>query len=280
MSHKPNMSLNTLFASVLVAGIVGMLAGFISRQLITPEYPHEESFPIEVTEVAGSGGAAGPTGPEPILALIAAADVAKGESLSKQCAACHDFTKGGPDRVGPNLWGAVNGPKAHKAGFAYSDDLKTAGGNWTYEDLNHFLWKPKSLIAGTKMNFIGLKKPEDRAAMIAWLRTQGDSPAALPSEAQIAAEVAEAEANAPKPEETTPEETADQHGTAGKDDAGTSAPGLKDGEPSTVSPANTGTEPLKEDPAHHIPSPDLNKNTKPAETPQPDTSKQPKQATP
>lgn len=280
MSHKPNMSLNTLLASVLVAGIVGMLAGFISRQLITPEYPHEASFPIEVTETAGTGGAAGPSGPEPILGLIAGADLAKGESLSKQCTACHDFANGGADRVGPNLWGVVGGPKAHRAGFAYSDDLKAAGGNWNYDDLNRFLWKPKSLIAGTKMNFIGIKKPEDRAAMIAWLRQQGSGSYGLPSEGEIAAEQAAYEAAMPK-QETTPEETADQIGSAGKDDADVGAPGLKDGaEPSAISPANTGTEPNKEDPSLHSPAPDMNKTVKPAEAPQPDLSKQPEQATP
>lgn len=189
MSHKPNMSTNTIFAAVLIAGITGVLASFISRQVITPEFPHEEAFPIEVTESAGAGGSSGPTGPEPIMALLAAADVAKGEALSKQCAACHDFTSGGPDRVGPNLYGVVGREKGTHGSFAYSDDLKTHHGPWSYDDLNHFLWKPKSLIAGTKMNFIGLKKPEDRAAMIAWLNTLGSNKP-MPSQAEIDAEQA------------------------------------------------------------------------------------------
>ncbi len=192
MSHKPDMKMNTIFAALLTAGIVGMLAGFVSRKVITPEFPHEDAFAIEVVETAGAGGAAGPTGPEPILGLLATADLAKGEALHKQCSACHDFTKGGPDRVGPNLWGIIGAKKAHIPSFAYSDDMKNAGGTWSYDDLNHFLWKPKSLIAGTKMNYIGIKKPEDRAALIAWLRTQGDAPAALPSEGEIAAEAAAA----------------------------------------------------------------------------------------
>lgn len=191
MSYKPDLDLNTIFMGVLIAGIVGLVASFMSRQIVTPEYLHEDAFPIEVTETASAGGAAGPTGPEPILGLIAAADIAKGETLHKQCAACHDFTKGGPSRVGPNLWGIVGQSKAHAADFAYSEELKAKGGTWTYQDLNHFLWKPKSFIAGTKMNFAGLKKPEDRAALIAWLRTQGDSQAALPTEAEIAQEQAE-----------------------------------------------------------------------------------------
>ncbi len=190
MSHKPNMSMNVIFAGILIAGIVGMLAGFISRQVVTPEFPHEDAFLIEVTESAGGGGSGGPSGPEPILGLLASADLAKGEALSKQCAACHDFTSGGPDRVGPNLYGLVGRTKGTHGGFAYSDDMKAKGGTWTFEDLNHFLWKPKSFVAGTKMNFIGLKKPEDRAAMIAWLNTHGSN-VAMPSQAAIDAEQAE-----------------------------------------------------------------------------------------
>lgn len=191
MSHNTDLTLNKVFAALLLAGVIGMLAGFISRNVITPEYPHEDAFVIEVTEAPAAGGAAGPTGPEPILGLIATADVAKGETLHKQCAACHDFTKGGPNRVGPNLWGVIGRKHGSHEGFAYSDDMKAHPGNWTYSDLNHFLWKPKSFVAGTKMNFIGIKKPEDRAALIAWLRTQSDSPAGLPSEAEVAAEQAE-----------------------------------------------------------------------------------------
>ncbi len=191
MSHKPNMNLNTIFAAILIAGIVAMLASFVSRKAVAPHYPEHEAFPIEVSEVEAGAKSAGPVGPDPILALIATADLEKGQSLSKQCAACHDFSSGGPNRVGPNLYAIVGANKGKHADFAYSDALMEKGGAWTYQDLNHFLWKPKDYIAGTKMNFIGIKKPEDRAAMIAWLRTQGSSGYALPSEVDIASEVPE-----------------------------------------------------------------------------------------
>jgi cytochrome c len=64
------------------------------------------------------------------------------------------------------------------------------GGAWDYASLNAFLAKPKAYMAGTKMNFVGLKKPKDRANMIAWLRQQADAPVALPSADEIAAETA------------------------------------------------------------------------------------------
>ncbi|PZQ45221.1 MAG: cytochrome c family protein [Micavibrio aeruginosavorus] len=186
------MEFNKIFAAILVAGIVAMLGGFVAKQLIHPHKLEEDAFKIEAMETAGPGGAAAPAGPEPIMALIAAADVAKGEKIAKACAACHTFPKGSPSGVGPNLWGVLGGPKDHMPGYAYSGALLEVGGKtWTYEELNKFLYKPKAYAKNTKMSYAGLKKGEDRAALIAWLRTQSDSPAALPTDAEIAKEQAD-----------------------------------------------------------------------------------------
>ncbi len=189
---------NKIFAAILTAGIIAALGGFIAEQIVHPKMLAEDAVPIEGLEGGAGGGAAGPTGPQPIMALIAAADVAKGEKLSKACAACHSFESGGPNKVGPGLHGILGAAKGAHAGFEYSADMKAKGGTWDYDALNHFLYKPKDYIKGTKMNFAGLKKAEDRAAIIAWLRTQGSS-AGLPSDEQIAAEQA---ALAPPPTET------------------------------------------------------------------------------
>jgi cytochrome c len=98
------------------------------------------------------------------------------------------FEAGGANKVGPALWGIVNKAKASDDGFAYSAALAGFGGAWDYQSLNAFLAKPKAYISGTKMNFAGLKKPEDRANMVAWLRTMADSQAPLPTPEDIAAE--------------------------------------------------------------------------------------------
>lgn len=186
------MEFNKIFAAILVAGIVAMLGGFIARQLIHPHGLEKNAFQIEAAEESAAGGAAAKAGPQPILDLIATADAVRGEKIAKACAACHTFTKGGPNGVGPNLWGVVGGPKDHIPGFAYSGELLKHGGTaWTYAELNKFLYKPKDYAPGTKMTFLGLKKPEDRAALLAWLRTQADAPKALPGDAEIAAEKAE-----------------------------------------------------------------------------------------
>lgn len=196
------MEFNKIFAAILVAGIVAMLGGFVAKQLIHPHHLEEDAFPVEEAADGAGGGPAKAAGPEPILELIAAADATRGEKVSKACAACHTFNKGGPAGVGPNLYGVVGGPKDHMAGYAYSGALlKTGGTTWTYEELNKFLWKPKAYAPDTKMGYAGLKKPEDRAALIAWLRTQADSPKALPSDAEIAAEKADL-----APEEEAPAE--------------------------------------------------------------------------
>jgi cytochrome c len=142
------------------------------------------------------------------MAMLADADIEKGAKISKACAACHSFEKGGPTKQGPNLWGVVGNIKGHVNSFSYSDDLLAKGGNWDYDSLNNFLEKPKKYINGTKMNFAGLRKAKDRAAVIAWLRQQSDSPAPLPSAEEIEAE--QAAFAPPAPEEESTEAAADE----------------------------------------------------------------------
>lgn len=185
------MEFNKIFAAILVAGIVASLTGFISKKLVHPHELAEDAVKVEAAEDTGAASGAAEKKAEPILALLGAADVARGEKVAKSCAACHSFDKGGANGVGPNLYGIVGAAKQAKDGFAYSGVLNANGeNNWTYVALNQFLWKPKAYAAGTKMNFLGVKKPEDRAALIAWLRTKADAPKALPGAGEIEAETA------------------------------------------------------------------------------------------
>ncbi len=114
-----------------------------------------------------------------IIALIAKADIEKGKKLSKKCTACHSFEKGGKNKQGPNLWGIVGAERGKKEGFKYSKAFEKHPGKWGYSELDEFLTKPKKYIKGTKMTFAGLKKIEDRANLLAWLRTMSDSPLPL-----------------------------------------------------------------------------------------------------
>lgn len=179
----------------LAAGLalgVAWSSGAIARQVIRPEPLTVSAYKIEVAApsvASATGSASAPVAaPEttapalpPVAPLLAAADPLKGQQIAKVCAACHTFDKGGPNRVGPNLWGVVNASRAHLGdGFAYSAAMKAAGGTWSYEELNAYLAKPRQSIPGNKMAFAGLNKPEDRANVIAYLRTLADSPAPLP----------------------------------------------------------------------------------------------------
>ncbi len=130
---------------------------------------------------AATQTAAAPAGGGDLAALLAAADPAQGQTVAKKCAACHNFEKGGPNKVGPNLWDIVGAKHAHKEDYSYSDAIKgMAGKEWTYAELDAFLTAPKAYAPGTKMTFVGIKKPEDRAALLAYLRSLSDSPKPLP----------------------------------------------------------------------------------------------------
>jgi len=180
--NKDSLLFNKIAAAVLLAGLVGMGSGFIADLLYHPQELAENAFPVvaSATEDAGDEADAAPAGPEPIVDLLASADVAKGEKVAKKCTACHAFDKGGPNKTGPGLWNVVGAGKGQHEGYGYSDALAGAEGEWDYDSLNHFLWKPKDYLAGTKMNFAGLRKAQDRADIIAWMREQADSPIPLP----------------------------------------------------------------------------------------------------
>ncbi len=117
---------------------------------------------------------------ESVLPLLGDADANKGKRLSLRCRACHDLSEPGKNKVGPPLWNVVGRTKATAEDFKYSDALKALGGEWTYDALNAWLFSPKDFAKGTKMKYAGMKKTEDRANLIGFLRSLADEPAPLP----------------------------------------------------------------------------------------------------
>lgn len=207
---------NKLIGALLGTVFVVFSIGLVSDWLFAAPVPEKPGYAIEAAEEdAGAGGGAEKAEAEPIAVRLASADVAKGEVVFKKCHACHDGTKGGPNKVGPNLWGVVNRPVASHEGFAYSAGMKAfaeGGTAWDYEHLDKFLTSPKSDVKGTAMGFAGLKNPQDRGDIIAYLRTLADEPAPLPEAgAAPAAENASApagDAAAPAEGEKAPAEGA------------------------------------------------------------------------
>ena len=165
---------NTIAGWVLFSGIVALGLSSISSRVFhadSHEGPEVAGFPIEGAEE--EGGEAGPD----LGTLLAAADPAAGEKVFAKCLSCHTVDQGGAHGIGPNIYGIVGKPIGkHAAGFAYSSALADHGGDWTYENLDPWLASPASFAPGTKMSFAGLSKPEDRANVIAFLKSKGGGP--------------------------------------------------------------------------------------------------------
>ena len=171
---------NKLLAAVLTAGIMASGAGVIASILYKPHQLEEPVYAVEIAggEEGGSGGEAAAA--VPLAVLLASADAAAGEKDAKKCAACHSFDEGGADKVGPGLHGIVGRGIGSHGGFAYSAGMAGHGGNWGYDELDAFLADPKGYIGDTKMSFAGLRKPEDRANVIVYLRSISPDAPPLP----------------------------------------------------------------------------------------------------
>ncbi|UVK39025.1 cytochrome c family protein [Mesorhizobium sp. AR10] len=180
-----SFEINKLIGGLLGTCFVVFSVGIVSDALFASPAPEKPGFAIEATEPAEGGPAAPAAEAKPIAELLATADAEAGAAVFKKCQACHSGEKGGPNKVGPDLWDLIDRPVAEHQGFAYSAGMKefSKGGTekWTYDNLNHFIASPKKLVKGTAMGFAGLPKDEDRANVIAYLRTLSDSPKPLPT---------------------------------------------------------------------------------------------------
>lgn len=177
---------NKIAGATLTALLVTTVIGFIGNGII---HPVTLEKPVVIIEgVKTESAAAAPAKPAeipPIAPLLAKASADAGKATFKQCMTCHTDDKGGPNRIGPNLWGVVGRKMASEPGYDYSEALKKFAATqkpdtWTYEELNQWLAHPRDRVPGTKMTFLGLPKEQDRANVIAYLRTQSDSPEPLP----------------------------------------------------------------------------------------------------
>ena len=178
------LEVNKILASIILSLIVVKVIGHIGNFIIDLNDTEmlQTAYKIEVPETFNnvSGSDSEEEVIEPISLILANGSFDAGQKIFKKCSACHTYNKEGVNKVGPNLWNLINSPKANVEGFAYSKELAEFGGQWGYEELALFLYKPKEYIKGTKMNFSGLKKVQDRANLVLFLREQSDNPAPLP----------------------------------------------------------------------------------------------------
>jgi cytochrome c len=177
-----SFELNKILGAVLGTCLVLLSLNITAGALFSPHKPAKPGYDIAVPEKPADGGK--PAVPdEPIANLLASADLKRGENAAKKCIACHTFTKGGTNLVGPNLWSIINRAKATVAGFNFTAAMKSKGGNWTFEELDAYLKNPRAMVPGTAMNFPGIPRATERADVILYLNSLSDAPAPLPKAA-------------------------------------------------------------------------------------------------
>ena len=143
------------------------------QQPAQPAAPAAASQQAAAQPQAAAGGGA-------LAGLLANADPAAGEKAVRVCKVCHSFEQGGPNKVGPNLWGVIGSRPGDVEGFNFSNAMQAVTEPWTYERLDAYLADPKGFIPGNKMAFAGVKKPEQRADILAYLRQMHPEPPPFP----------------------------------------------------------------------------------------------------
>ncbi|MBI1686181.1 c-type cytochrome [Caulobacter hibisci] len=183
-----DLTFNKIFGGVLLTGLVIFGLREASDIVFKKHEVEKAGYEIAVQEdVGGEGAPAAEVPPDWGSVLLLPANIEAGKAVSAKCASCHNFDSGGPNGTGPNLYGTLGKHPGTHAGFAYSSAMTDFGSKnpqWDYDHVDQFLKAPGKYISGTKMTFAGLKKQEDRIAIIAYLHSLGSTlpvPAAKPA---------------------------------------------------------------------------------------------------
>lgn len=170
-----SFELNKIFAAIFLSALIGMVVGNLVEIIYHPSPAAKRGYEVAITESTNdTSDTKAKEEPVDIKALMAQANAETGKELTKKCVSCHSFEKGGPHKIGPNLYAVYESKKASKEGYKYSDAMIGKGGAWTEEDLFGLLHRPKTFVPGTKMVFPGFEKPQDIANVVAFLKTNKD----------------------------------------------------------------------------------------------------------
>lgn len=173
-----SLEFNKIAGAVLGTLTLAVGLGVASEILFHRPEPAKAGYELPGADSIADPNAAKPAD-EPLESVIAKASVEKGEAVFAKCKSCHTVDSGGANGNGPNLFGVIGGPIAHKADFAYTDVYKQhheKGDTWTPEFFYTFIKDPKGVMPGTKMTFAGLDKAQDRANLLAFLNSKSEKP--------------------------------------------------------------------------------------------------------
>ncbi|MFZ5671144.1 MAG: c-type cytochrome [Pseudomonadota bacterium] len=186
-----DLTFNKIAGGLLATGLVILGLRELSAIVFEQEPPEKAGYAVAVAESPEAGGAAAELPPD-WGTVIPAANIETGKAVAAKCASCHTFDAGGANGTGPNLYGALGKKPGTHPGFGYSAGMTEFAGAhpvWSWDEMDAFLKAPQKHVPGTKMTFVGLKKQEDRVAMIAYLYSLGSTlpvpapkPAAAPAE--------------------------------------------------------------------------------------------------
>ncbi|MFI4975540.1 MAG: c-type cytochrome [Caulobacterales bacterium] len=186
-----DLTFNKIAGAALATGLAIIGLQQVSLILFQKSPPAKAGDAITIAAEAGGGGAEAPDVPPDWGTVLPKADIAQGEATTAKCASCHKFDAAGTNSTGPGLYGVVGRPPGSHPGFVYSSpmmDFAKKTPVWTYDQLYGFLKGPGNYISGTKMTFVGLKAPQDRINLIAYLHSLGSSlPIPAPAPAAAAA---------------------------------------------------------------------------------------------
>ncbi|MFM2129370.1 MAG: hypothetical protein RL477_916 [Pseudomonadota bacterium] len=174
---------NKVIGAILAALLVIKVVDIAGDAMLHAKVPEKHAYPVAgVAPAQPSGGEAKKAAVQlaAIGPMLGKASAEQGAQAARsKCGVCHTFDKGGANKVGPALWGVI-GRDIASGSFTFSAALKGVKGKWDFEMLNKWLHDPKSVAAGNRMAFAGIKNDAERAALIAYMRAQSDSPVPLP----------------------------------------------------------------------------------------------------
>jgi len=174
---------NKIAGAVLGTLMFVLVVSFIADSVFETPAPTKPGYVVEVPKEQQTAAAATQPAAEPMPdwgTVLPKADLGQGKQVSTRCEQCHDLSKGGPNKIGPNLWGVVGRNRATHPGFDYSSAMSANHDPWTFDKLFVFLKQPQADVPGTKMTFAGLRSANDRINLLAYLRTQSDNPLPIP----------------------------------------------------------------------------------------------------
>ena len=178
-----SFEINKIIGAVLLVALLVIGLGKISNMVFKVNKPEKAGYKVEVEIETASDETKEKVEEKEqvdIKAVLAKGDLAHGEKVFKKCAACHSIKSGGGNKIGPALYNVVGRKIGALDDYKYSNALVEYDKEWSFEELNGFLLKPKTWIKGTKMAYAGLRKEKDRASVILYLNKFSDNPLPLP----------------------------------------------------------------------------------------------------